>query len=189
MLLYLHGLNSSPHSFKAEATAQWLQQNHPEVNFHCPQLSNYPLEVMTQLDQIIGACDEEVVLAGSSMGGYYATYFAEKYGLKAVLINPAVKPYLGLHQLLGENTNYHTGETWIMEPRHIDHYREFEVEALQRPENIWTLLQTGDEVLDYRLAEQKYSGGKLTVEQGGDHSFQDYERFLPEIYEFLFDVG
>ena len=110
------------------------------------------------------------------MGGYFATWLAKKNGLRAVLINPAVKPCLGLHQYLGGNANYHTGETWIMEPHHIDQFRQLEVEELQRPEDLWTLLQTGDEVLDYRLAEQKCRGGKLTVEQEGDHSFQGYER-------------
>ena len=47
------------------------------------------------------------------------------------------------------------------------------------------LLQTGDEVLDYRLAESRYSGCRMTIEQGGDHSFQHFERPLPAIIEFL----
>lgn len=190
MLLYLHGLNSSPQSYKAVQTQIWLAENHPVTPFVCPQLSNMPEEAIADLEERIeahiDASTQPLALAGSSMGGYYATYLSEKYDLRAVLINPAVKPYLGLQQYLGENVNYHTGESWIMEPHHIEQYRALEVEQLLTPENYWTLLQTGDEVLDYRLAEQKYRDGKLTVEQGGDHSFQNYQRFLPEIYQFLF---
>ncbi|WIO74474.1 YqiA/YcfP family alpha/beta fold hydrolase [Porticoccaceae bacterium LTM1] len=190
MLLYLHGLNSSPQSHKAVQTQNWLAENHPDIPFVCPQLSNIPEEAIADLEARIeahiDASKQPVALAGSSMGGYYATYLSEKYGLRAVLINPAVKPYLGLQRYLGENINYHTGESWIMELHHIEQYRALEVEQLLTPENYWTLLQTGDEVLDYRLAEQKYRDGKMTVEQGGDHSFQNYQRFLPEIYAFLF---
>ena len=189
LLLYLHGLNSSPQSHKAQVTQRWLAEHHPDVEFICPQLSNYPLQIVEQLESIMASNKGKVVLAGSSMGGYFATYLAEKYRLRAVLVNPAIRPYLGLHQYLGENTNYHSGESWFMEQQHIDQFQQLEMEPLQQPENFWTLLQTGDEVLDYRHAEQKYCDGKVTVEQGGDHSFQGYERFLPEIYEFLLGYG
>ncbi|MEI8649578.1 YqiA/YcfP family alpha/beta fold hydrolase [Paraglaciecola sp. Hal342] len=53
------------------------------------------------------------------------------------------------------------------------------------PQNYWVLLQTADETLDYRQAEKKYMGAKLTIEEGGDHSFQGYERFLKDIFQFL----
>lgn len=189
LFLYIHGFNSSPQSHKSQATAQWLRQHHPEVAFECPPLSNHALEVIAQLETIIAAQHGKVWLAGSSMGGYYATWLAEKYGLRTVLINPAVRPYLGLDIYLGENANYHTGETWVMEPHHIDEFRTLEVEYLQRPQNFFVLLQTGDDVLDYRDAEQKYCDGKVIVEQGGDHSFQGYERYLPEMYDFLSQSG
>ncbi|MDM3872291.1 YqiA/YcfP family alpha/beta fold hydrolase [Porticoccus sp. W117] len=188
LLLYLHGFNSSPLSFKSEATRLWLKEHHPEVEFHCPQLHNYPERAIAQLEDIIVQCDVPPALAGSSMGGFFATYLAEKYALRATIINPAVRPWRGMHEYVGENANYHTGETWVMEHHHVEQYRQFDVETLQRPENLWALLQTEDEVLDYRDAEEKYAACKLTIEQGGDHGFQGYERFLPEIYQFLFDV-
>ncbi|MCV6604437.1 MAG: alpha/beta fold hydrolase [Porticoccaceae bacterium] len=189
LLLYLHGFNSSPLSFKSEATRRWLAQHHPDVQFLCPQLHNYPEQAVAQLEDLIAKCDTAPAFAGSSMGGFFATYLAEKYALKAVLINPAVRPWRGMHEYVGENANYHSGETWVMEPHHVEQYRQFEVETLTRPKNLWALLQSDDEVLDYRDAEQKYAACKLTVEQGGDHSFQGYERYLPKIYEFLFDGG
>jgi predicted esterase YcpF (UPF0227 family) len=46
-------------------------------------------------------------------------------------------------------------------------------------------LQTADETLDYRQAATKYQGYKLSIEQGGDHSFLDFQRFLPDIFRFL----
>jgi predicted esterase YcpF (UPF0227 family) len=47
------------------------------------------------------------------------------------------------------------------------------------------LLQTADEILDYRDAQTRYQGARFVIEEGGDHSFMHYEQHLPDIYEFL----
>ena len=47
------------------------------------------------------------------------------------------------------------------------------------------MVQTGDEVLDYQQAVNKYQGCDLIIEKGGDHSFIDYDKKLPQIMRFL----
>jgi len=185
LLLYLHGLNSSPYSYKSEATRQWLFDKQSAIDFLCPQLDNSPAVAMQQIEKIIADYQGDIYLAGSSMGGYYATYFADKYGLRATIINPSVRPVPRIESMLGENTNWHTGDIWVMKPHHVDEYAAFEINLLQKPENVLVLLQTGDEVLDYREAVDFYVGSEVVVEQGGDHGFQNYERYLPKIIEFL----
>ena len=119
------------------------------------------------------------------MGGYYATWLAEKYACKAVLVNPAVRPWLGRDYLLGDQENYHTGKVSRIEQKHLDQLQEFEVEILSEPARFMVLIQSGDEVLDYRQAAEKYTACKLLIEEGGDHSFQGYEHHLVSIFEFL----
>ncbi len=184
-LIYIHGFNSSPASLKARQTDKWLSVHHPQVPFFCPQLSNQPDLAIQHLQALIEQAGQPVGLVGSSMGGYYATWLAERYGLPAVLINPAVKPYELMQDYLGENANYHTGERYVLEQRHVEAVRQLEVSAPLNPSRYWVLLQTGDEVLDYRQAESRYIGCRMTIEPGGDHSFQHYERHLPAIFEFL----
>lgn len=166
-------------------TAQWLAACHPQERFFCPQLSPYPRQVMATLEALtneqVGA---DALVIGSSMGGFYATWLAERRGCRAVLVNPAVTPWQGRDYLLGEQTNYHTGERYPFEPRHLDDFRLFAVDTITRPQNLRVLLQTGDEVLDYRLAADYYRQCQVVVEEGGDHSFQGYERHLPAIYRF-----
>ena len=92
-LLYVHGFLSSPLSFKAQQTAQWLAVAHPEIEFICPQLTPYPADTQLLLESLVERyLPEPVYLMGSSLGGFWATWLAEKYNLRAVLINPAVRP-------------------------------------------------------------------------------------------------
>lgn len=46
------------------------------------------------------------------------------------------------------------------------------------------LVETGDEVLDYRQAVGKYAGARQTVIEGGDDSFRSFPRFIDSIIEF-----
>ena len=139
---------------------------------------------MAELKSLMAAHDI-IGLLGSSMGGFYGTWLTEKHGCKAVLINPAVRPWLGGDHLLGDQENYHTGEVHRFEQKHLDQLEQFYVANLAAPSRFLVLVQEGDEVLDYRQAAEKYAACKLIVEAGGDHGFQDYERHLPDIVSFL----
>jgi len=188
-LLYLHGFNSSPASAKAQQTQQWFAQNAPEIEFICPELPPYADRAMALLCAIVNAQrSDSIWVIGSSMGGFYATCLVEKFvseNIAAVLINPAVSPARGLDKWLGENSNYHSGETWLFEPQHIDEYRRWDPQVIKKQKNYLVLLQSGDEVLDYRDAQQRYTGCNIILESGGDHSFIDYHRHLETIHQFL----
>ena len=124
-----------------------------------------------------------MTLVGSSLGGFYATYFAEKLGLRAVLINPAVKPQLGLESYLGIQQNLYTGEPYELTRRHIEEWRALDTPTVH-PERYLLLVETGDEVLDYRDAVRKYAGCRQVVVEGGDHSLKSFPEHLPLILEF-----
>ena len=52
------------------------------------------------------------------------------------------------------------------------------------PERYLVLLETGDELLDYREAVEKYAGAKQRVVQGGDHTLQSFPDHIPLVLEF-----
>jgi predicted esterase YcpF (UPF0227 family) len=185
-LLYLHGFNSSPESKKAQQTRRWYEQNAPEIEFICPALPPYGDAAMGLLKKLVNDRPSgSVSVIGSSMGGFFATCLVEQYSLKAVVVNPAVSPGRGLQGWLGENANYSTGEKWLFEPQHIDEYRRLDPPEIKNKNKYLVLLQSGDEVLDYRDAQQRYSGCKINLESGGDHSFIDYDQHLKNIHQFL----
>jgi len=186
ILIYLHGFISSPGSFKALKAKEYIQE-YSDIEFVCPQLDNYPAKAIEQVLQLIEKYQYgNLGFIGSSLGGFYATYLAERYQSKAVLVNPAVKPYELLQSYLGEHTHPHTNQAFTLQRQHMQQLIEQDVAQLTHPENFWLLAQKDDETLDYRQAESKYQGCKQTIEPGGDHSFVGFEHFLPQITEFLF---
>ncbi len=186
MLLYIHGFLSSPQSHKALQVKQWCEIHHPGVEYQCPSLTAYPEESIKTLEAIVESASGDVALIGSSLGGFYSTFLAEKYNLKAVLINPAVEPHrLMTHYIHVDLANYHTDQHYRLSELHIDQLKALDVNPLVKKENYWLMVQTEDETLDYRAAVKKYKGCRQLVEEGGDHSFQKFERWLPDVFEFL----
>ncbi|MDY0007043.1 MAG: YqiA/YcfP family alpha/beta fold hydrolase [Spongiibacteraceae bacterium] len=187
LLVYIHGFLSSSHSAKAEETAHFLRDQ--PVAFRCPQLSDYPDQAWASLVALAEAAAAEarpLALIGSSLGGYYATALAERYGLRAVVINPAVQPAIHrFHAYLGPQHNPYTGHRFTLTESHRQALAAIDPAPLQRPDNLWLLAQSGDEVLDYRHAMDFYAGCRQTIEPGGNHRFDDYARHLPAICAFL----
>lgn len=186
-LLYIHGFLSSPKSAKAQATQSWLRYHRPQWQYQCPFLSSYPGEAQAALDGLVTQLDgEEIYLVGSSLGGFWATYLTERYGFRSVLINPAVHPQLRFADLVGQTLdNYHTGEPCILRQQDIDQLALCDPLSINNPDLYWLMVQTGDEVLDYRDAVARYQGCRQTVESGGDHSFVGYDSWLAEVVAFF----
>lgn len=188
VLIYIHGFLSSPQSVKATLTLDYIRQHFPALKVIAPQVPHYPLDAVRLFETIIGNHPNQPLrFIGSSMGGFLSTYLVEKYGGKAVIINPAVKPYELLIDYLGDHLHPNTNEPFTLTHDHIKHLTELDTPNLNNPSSYWVLLQTGDQTLDYRQAEAKYRSSKLTIEQGGDHSFQHFQQHLPAILGFLLD--
>ena len=191
LFIYIHGFNSSPESFKARCFSKFLQENYPNDDFLSPKLSVLPSKVINTLSECIelyrkrNRNTNKIALIGSSLGGFYATWLSQLYGFRAVLVNPAVNPQELLVNYLGKNKNYHTGEEYELTSEHILQLDKITTHHLSKPQNLMVLLQKGDEVLDYRLAEEKYTETHLKIEANGDHSFQDFEQHCENIYQFL----
>ena len=183
-VVYIHGFNSAPASFKAQQFRQaWLQLGLSAEQLLIPELHHDPERAIKQLQEAIEQL-EQPVLVGSSLGGYYATYLAQQYHLKALLINPAVRPHLLFDDFSAEQENFYTGERWLLTDTHLHALAALEVAPPQDAERFSVWLQTGDETLNYCLAEQYYAGCSVQIEQGGDHGFQGFAEHLPALFSF-----
>lgn len=190
-LLYIHGFLSSPLSAKAQQVKQWLTLNRPDIFYHCPQLPPYPNPCASILDGLVENIvdkgqGENIYLMGSSLGGFWATWLAERYQLKAVLINPAVSIEVLMPDYIDiELKNCHHSDSYRLVEQDFKDLLAYQVDKLKVLKNYYLLAQTGDETLDYRLAVERYRGCHQFIEKGGDHSFKGFERFIPQALHFF----
>jgi predicted esterase YcpF (UPF0227 family) len=182
LIVYLHGFCSSPASWKSRLLAEAMARRGLAGHFICPQLSPVPDQAVASVSRLIEGAEGKVTLVGSSLGGHYANHLAEKHGLNAVLINPAVVDGLDLATFVGDHANFHSGERFTFTEAHAAQLKA--QVARPTPERYWLLLEEGDEVLDYRQAQAFYAGCRQTVLPGGDHSFTKFPDFVPQIIEY-----
>lgn len=182
-ILYIHGFNSSPLSKKATQLIRLMERLGLAAQLRVPALHHHPRQAMLQLETAIAELGRPL-LVGSSLGGYYATCLAERHGLKALLVNPAVAPHRMFDGYLGPQQNLYSGESWDLTHDHVTALAELEVPAPEDPQRFQVWLQTADETLDYRAAQQYYRACALRIQAGGDHSFQGFAEQLPALLSF-----
>src|SRR5687767_176271 len=147
MLIYVHGFNSSARSHKAGLVKSRMDALGRGGEFACPELPPRPAEAIALLERLVRERPEDTALIGSSLGGYYATWLAEEYGVRAVLANPAVRPYELLKDAVGVQTNLYTGARYEFTAAYLDELRALEVRHVT-PQRYLLVVTTGDEVLD-----------------------------------------
>jgi len=184
MLIYLHGFNSSPGSHKAQILQRYMEQQGMGEQYWCPALPHLPERAIAAIEAgMAGRPREAITLVGSSLGGFYATYLAERHKLRAVLINPAVYPHQGLRAFLGVQRNLYTDEEYELTEEHLRQMHTLYCPSIDA-QRFLLLVETQDEVLDYRDAVNKYKGSRQIVIEGGDHSLKSFPGHIPLILQF-----
>jgi predicted esterase YcpF (UPF0227 family) len=185
MILYLHGFRSSPQSMKARLMGERMAALGRGAEYVCPQLPASPkLAMELALSLVDGVPAHELTVVGSSLGGYYATWLAERLGCRAVLLNPAIVPRQDLQQHVGVTTQYHSDQPFEFKPEYIDELRALDVPQISKPERYFLLAATGDEVLDYRDMVAHYRDARQHVIQGSDHGISEFADYINEVLAF-----
>lgn len=184
-VLYLHGFNSHPDSFKAKVTRKACESLENAPRFFAPQLDGSPRIAYEQANRILDGLSGNVLIVGSSLGGFFATCLAERRGIaRIVLINPAVNPVPLARTFVGQDhVNPVSGATVHIEPCFIDELEQLEVAGLAHPERYLVLLGACDELLDHRKALRFYRGARTLVMPTGDHALTSYPELLPYVLE------
>jgi predicted esterase YcpF (UPF0227 family) len=184
-VLYLHGFRSSPRSFKARVVHQKMQAAGRGEDLTCPQLPPSPREAMELVLKLVERYPSgELAIIGSSLGGFYATWLAERLGCRAALLNPAVNPFKDLGQHVGVTTAWHSGEPFEFKREYVDELAALQVGRITRPQRYYLLAATGDEVLDYRDMVAHYAGARQHVIEGSDHAIGEFAQYVDEVLAF-----
>ena len=184
-IFYFHGFASSADSTKAKVFDEFIKEKFPTIYLHVPNIDNSIEKSFTQLENLVEENKGDRLFIGSSLGGFYASYFAEKFDSKAVLINPASNPYLGMEMYLGENTNYSSNEKFYLTKKDLRVLRLNNVSKIKFPSNYLVLIETGDDVIPFKYTLDFYSGCNFRIVNGGSHSFDSFKEKLEIISKFM----
>jgi len=184
-LLYLHGFRSSPRSFKARVVQERLAKAGLGERLICPQLPASPKAAM---EMALGLAERHapgnLSIIGSSLGGFYATWLAERLGVRAAVINPSVDPTRNLSKHVGITTAWHSDDSFEFREEYLGELVDLRVAQITRPERYYLLAATGDEVLDYRDMVAHYPGAQQHVIEGSDHAIPEFAQYVDEVLAF-----
>ncbi len=167
--------------------ARRVARDHPAVTWWCPQLPVSPQAAMELVSEgIAGWPRDTMAVVGSSLGGFYATWLAERLDCKAVLLNPAVHAARDLGQQVGEHAAWHDpAQRLVFKPAHVQELRALESTGPARPDRYYLLAAKGDEVLDWREMVARYPGAGLRLIEGSDHGLTDFAEHIDAVMRFL----
>ena len=185
-ILYLHGFASSATSTKALQFQEYIKDHLRQSSILIPNIENNILKAADQINNLVQE-EKPTALIGSSLGGFYGAYFAEKYNLKCIGINPAVIPPADMSQYLGDNINFSTCQKFIIDQSQVNCLNNMsaKIQVIKKASNHMVFLQSGDELLDYRAALNFYKGAYLNLTYGGNHSFKNFEGCFQKMRLFL----
>lgn len=185
-LVYLHGFLSSSQAFKARQLEGYIKKQNLAIDFYCPNLPENPAKALPFIAAFLkNLHPKPIALVGSSLGGFYAQYFAYKNGYNAVLINPVVDIANRMQLFLGAHQNPYTGKVFTIDTQDAAAMKQAATTIKQPPKNLFVLLQMADEVLDAKLASRYFYQNICIIEPKGEHQFQGFERFLPRVCQWL----
>mgnify|MGYP001219019737 FL=1 len=184
-ILYLHGFASSSNSNKAKILSSYISKISSNSKLMIPNLDNNFKKAVSQIELLIKNSDQPISFIGSSLGGYFAAYFASIENAKAILINPAIPPLKGFDEYLGENKNYSTGQKFLIEEEDIKFLRQLLTKKYLNKENTLVLMESGDDVLEYKKTSKYFEGCHIDIVFGGSHSYESMGEKLKKISNFL----
>lgn len=177
-ICYIHGFASNGQGDKPAL----LKREFPQARIISPDLPTSPEEASNILDNLIYSISTPLRIVGTSLGGFYALHKAAKHSLKALIINPITNPSEAMRSVLGENTNYATGETFVWTEEDLLWLARMEKEIYdydKRWEDYTILLGKQDEVINHNITKRYFSvGASEIIEVDDDHRLSHLDRWI-----------
>lgn len=184
-IIYLHGFGSNNQTEKVG----FLKEAFPGHRVIAPNIPAHALDAYLAIDKFIEQELErtagQVILVGTSLGGFWARMFAAKFNLESIAMNPSLNPAVTLKRYAGGKNNCR-----------VDGWTEADAEAYTRlPTRLIEtckgiiLLEEGDEILDSFATYNKYNGTNETILiPGGEHRFVHLDILQEKIQEIIKDA-
>lgn len=191
IVLVFHGLGSAQPNgrFKRLQAALNDQFSIVGVNYDYTDIDKNISELdKLWKNRLIG---HKVYVVGTSLGGFWADYFANKYGAdKLVVVNPVTLPKSDLAQFLGERYSDKRQKYYTITPEDLDAYGELSIEPHPRTESL-VVLARDDKIINYVHALKKYlsNDNSIVIAHGkGGHSLPFTDPIYFELLKAFLDA-
>lgn len=182
-VIYLHGFASVGNVERLKP----LQARLPNYDFYSPTYnphnSTETIDVIKTYIKDIIKTHDTVVLIGNSMGGFWADFFGRLFGLRVILLNPAVDTKNNMTQFLGKSKNFTTGDEIIVTDQDLDDLDQ--VNAMRRklahvPRAV--LVNKDDDVIPAQFAQDEFAkNAKVIAFDKGGHRWRNWDAVADEL--------
>jgi predicted esterase YcpF (UPF0227 family) len=184
-ILYFHGFNSAANPENARVLElQALGEVIPMSYDSFGTYAEVKRELFSQFLRIVGKTKEPLVLAGSSLGAFWAAGFSDRYSYPAILMNPVISPYDTLMCAVNQSlTNFVTKEDRVLT---IEAWKSYFMMRLV-PKDFqgdfmpFVLLDQGDELVNCENTRMQLRGWPMLDFPGGSHQFEHLPEALPRV--------
>ena len=187
-VMYIHGFNSAGYGNKINK----LKEAFGDENVIALTLPYNPAKAIKLLEFLVEAVKEKdnLILVGTSLGGFYGLYLGAKYKIPSVLINPSTDPYNSLKNQVGKQINYKTNEEYEFSQKDLEDLKKFyfsEEDIKKAKPYILVYLDEKDELLDSKKTKEYFEKFGIYVKMytGGDHRFQHMDELIQDLKEKL----
>ncbi len=191
-VVYIHGFQSSSKAKKAQILDEVISKNYPDISFEAPDFPDNIKLALSVLEKKVESWleeDESVCLVGSSMGGFLSILLSIKYPVKIALINPCLNPqdFCIENKLVGQKLkNPDTQNEFVITDADAEYMTQKSLLMSSYRKNMTKVyLQTGDTVLDYTIARDFFTDCPVSIEEGGCHGYDNFDRIVPDIIDFF----
>jgi predicted esterase YcpF (UPF0227 family) len=173
-IVYLHGFNSSGKGPKTDL----LVKRFGKENVVAPDLPVNPKQVENIVTKIVRETKSfPIVFVGTSLGGFWANYFAQLWDTQCVIVNPAVLPSEELVKL-GVSKNI------------ANLYKPYEarVYGISRDDNRISLFTAkDDEVIPYEGTLKAFpkTASTIVTDTGGHRYLENWNDVMDKVAEII----
>ena len=183
-IYYFHGFKSSGGGSKFE-TIKKVYGNEYEII--SPSFPNNIYQAKRELKLIEKDLNgnTDVTIIGTSLGGFYAYYFASVFmDLGLIMINPVLDPSKHMKKYLGKNRNFKTNEEFVFTADDIEELRIMEKEIKSGPNPLpayLVMLGRNDDLVDPQKTAKVFFNSPHVKFYDDDHRFnKKFETMLRE---------
>lgn len=184
-IIYFHGFNSDGQGYKYDLLIKYF----PEAEVLAPDLPADPAAVVATIEHSVEGKSPPFIGVGTSLGGFYAYYFAAIWQTPCFLYNPSLRPHQTLHRGIGHHKTWIKGRDYHFRAEYLEVLRELKLKADQsiNPPDLHFFLAEDDDVLDLKpIPVLLPDAGHIQWFPKAGHSFSKFETTMPTVRAKLF---